>query len=184
MAPFAYLFVSCVHMLEKKGCIMPVASTSPNKHIVPTHLNLPDQVLTLWSCSLTARQLLLVLVGSGLAGDLWQTLHLLAPLALAGQVLRGLLALLPLLVALFVAWYRFHGRYLEGWAIVLARYWLRPRCFVWRSLRAMPDATPRARLQRAETAVRRTTVVPAMPIHRTRTEFVRPSPQSRREGVV
>ena len=163
---------------------MPVSSASPNKHIVPTHLSLPDQVLTLWSFNLTARQLLLVLVGSGLAGDLWQSLHLLAPLALAGQGLRGLLALPPLIVALFVAWYRLHGRYLEGWAIVLARYWLRPRCFVWRSLRATPDATQRARLQRAETAVNRPSVVSAMPTHRVRTAFVRPGFQSRREGVV
>ena len=163
---------------------MPVASASPNKHIVPTHLNLPDQVLTLWSFNLTARQLLLVLVGSGLAGDLWQSLHLLAPLALAGQVLRGLLAVFPLLVALFVAWYRYHGRYLEGWTIVLVRYWLRPRCFVWRSLRATPDATPSARLRSADTAVRRITVVPAMPTYRTPKESVPPGLRRRREGVV
>ena len=41
---------------------------TPRKHIVPTHLNLPDQVLTLWSFSLTARQLLLLLVGGGIGG--------------------------------------------------------------------------------------------------------------------
>ena len=158
------------------------ASASPNKHIVPTHLNLPDQVLTLWSFNLTARQLLLVLVGSGLAGDLWQSLHLLAPLALAGQVLRGLLAVFPLLVALFVAWYRFHGRYLEGWAIVLARYWLRPHCYVWHSLRTTPDATQRARLLRAQTAVSRT-VVSETPTQRDRPAGVRSGLRRRREGM-
>jgi len=43
----------------------------PRRHIVPTHLNLPDQVLMLWSFSLTARQLLLLLVGAGIGGTLW-----------------------------------------------------------------------------------------------------------------
>ena len=54
---------------------------APRKHTVPTHLNLPDQVLTLWSFTLTARQLLLVLVGGGTqrrplarAGRVWVTL--------------------------------------------------------------------------------------------------------------
>ncbi len=47
---------------------------TPRKHIVPTHLNLPDQVVTLWSFSLSARQFLLLLVGAGLGGTLWQHL--------------------------------------------------------------------------------------------------------------
>src|SRR6266566_2135747 len=47
---------------------------TPKKHTVPTHLQMPDQVLTLWSFSLTARQLLLLLVGVGIGGTIWQHL--------------------------------------------------------------------------------------------------------------
>ena len=50
---------------------------APRKHIVPTHLQMPDQVLTLWSFSLTARQLLLLLVGGGIGGTIWQHLTVL-----------------------------------------------------------------------------------------------------------
>src|SRR6266566_5630948 len=50
---------------------------TPRKHIVPTHLNVPDQVLTLWSLSLSARQLLLLLVGAGIGGTVWQHLAVL-----------------------------------------------------------------------------------------------------------
>jgi hypothetical protein len=108
---------------------------APRKHTVPTHLNLPDQVLTLWSFTLTARQLLLLLVGGGLAGDGWHELAVLGRFALLGQGVRLLCALVPVLLALLVACYRYAGRYLEVWCIVLVRYWLRPRRYVWRSMR-------------------------------------------------
>jgi hypothetical protein len=108
----------------------------PRRHIVPTHLNLPDQVLTLWSFSLTARQLLLLLVGAGLGGMLWQQLAVLGHSSVAGKVLRFVLALLPFLLALFIACYQYAGRYLEVWCIVLLRYRLRPTCYLWRSIRA------------------------------------------------
>ena len=103
---------------------------------MPTHLNLPDQVLTLWSFSLTARQLLLFLVGAGLGGTLWQHLAVLGHSGVAGEVLRFVLALLPFLCALFVACYQYAGRYLEVWCVVLLRYRLRPTCYLWRSIRA------------------------------------------------
>jgi len=67
---------------------------TPRKHIVPTHLNVPDAVLTLWSFSLTARQLLLLL-----------------------------------------ACYQYAGRSLEVWTILLLRYALRPKRYVWRTIR-------------------------------------------------
>ena len=114
---------------------MPSPFPAPRKHTVPTHLNLPDQVLTLWSFTLTARQLLLLLVGGGLADDCWHELAVFGQVAVVGQGVRLLCALVPLLVALVVAYYRYAGRYLEVWCIVLVRYWLRPRCYVWRSLR-------------------------------------------------
>jgi PrgI family protein len=120
-------------------------SSSPStsrKHTVPTHLNLPDQVLTLWSFSLTARQLLLLLVGAGIGGDLWHALAFLGHETVAGQGVRVLLALIPVVLALVVAWYRPAGRYLEVWCLVLLRYQLRPRRFVWRTLRACQPHLP------------------------------------------
>src|SRR5579864_6221730 len=108
---------------------------TPRKHIVPTHLNLPDQVLTLWSFSLSARQLLLLLVGGGIGGTLWQHLTVLGHDAVPGEILRLLLSLAPFLLALFIAWYQHAGRYLEIWMVVLVRYRLRPKRYLWRSIR-------------------------------------------------
>jgi hypothetical protein len=108
---------------------------TPRKHIVPTHLNLPDQVLTLWSFSLSARQLLLLLVGAGIGGTVWQHLAVLGHHALAGQALRLLLALIPFLLITMLACYQHAGRYLEVWMIVLVRYHLRPKRYLWHSIR-------------------------------------------------
>ena len=108
---------------------------TPKKHIVPTHLNLPDQVLTLWSFSLSARQLLLLLVGAGLGGTVWQHLAALGHHALLGQALRLLMALVLFLLLAVLACYQYAGRYLEVWFIVLLRYHLRPKRYLWRSIR-------------------------------------------------
>lgn len=108
---------------------------TPRKHIVPTHMNLPDQVLTVWSLSLSARQLLLLLVGCGLGGTIWQHLVVLGHEGIPGDILRFLLSLPPFLLALLLAWYQYAGRYLEVWLIVLVRYQLRPKRYLWRSIR-------------------------------------------------
>jgi hypothetical protein len=108
----------------------------PRKHIVPTHLQMPDQVLTLWSFSLTARQLLLLLVGGGIGGTFWQHLTVLGHYAVAGEILRLLLSLPPFLLTLFIAWYQHAGRYLEIWMVVLVRYRVRPKRYLWRSIRS------------------------------------------------
>src|SRR5947209_1595190 len=108
---------------------------TPRKHIVPTHLNLPDQVLTLWAFSLSARQLLLLLVGAGIGGTVWQHLAVFGHLALAGQALRLLVALVPFLLITLLACYHYAGRYLEVCLIVFARYQLRPKRYLWRSIR-------------------------------------------------
>src|SRR5205809_7422891 len=79
---------------------------TPRKHTVPTHLQMPDQVLTLGSFSLTARQLLLLLVGGGIGGTLWQLLTVLSHYAVAGEILRLLLSLPPSVLALFLAGYK------------------------------------------------------------------------------
>jgi hypothetical protein len=107
----------------------------PRKHTVPTHLQMPDQVLTLWSFSLTARQLLLLLVGGGIGGTIWQHLALFAHDAVPGGIVRLLLSLPPFLLALFIAWYQHADRYLEIWIVVLVRYRLRPKRYLWRSIR-------------------------------------------------
>ena len=108
----------------------------PRKHIVPTHLQMPDQVLTLWSFSLTARQLLLLLVGGGIGGTLWQHLALFGHYAVPGEIVRFLLSLPPFLLALFMAWYRYAGLYIEVWFVVLVRYRQRPKRYLWRSIRS------------------------------------------------
>ena len=113
-----------------------VTISTSRKHIVPTHLNLPDQVLTVWSFSLSARQLLLLLVGGGIGGTVWQRLAALAHFLIAGQVLRGLLALVPFLLVCLLACYQYAGRYLEVWLLVLLRSHLRPKRYLWRSIRA------------------------------------------------
>ena len=99
---------------------------TPRKHIVPTHLQMPDQVLTLWSFSLSARQLLLLLVGCGLGGTVWQHLAVLGHEGMPGEVLRLLLSLPPFMLSFLLAWYQYAGRYLEVWLVVLVRYRLRP----------------------------------------------------------
>ena len=76
------------------------AVRAPRKHTVPTHLQMPDQVLTLWSFSLTARQLLLLLVGGGIGGTIWQHLSLFGHSAFPGEIVRLLLSLTPFLLAL------------------------------------------------------------------------------------
>lgn len=108
---------------------------TPRKHIVPTHLNVPDQVLTLWSFSLTARQLLLLLVGGGIGGTIWQHLALFGHFAVPGEIVRLLLSLPLFLLTLFIAWYQHAGRYLEVWFVVIVRYQLRPKRYLWRSIR-------------------------------------------------
>ena len=108
---------------------------TPRKHIVPTHLNIPDQVLSVWSLSLSARQLLLLLVGAGIGGTIFQHLLILGHYGTSGEALRLLLSLPPFLLALLVAWYQYAGRYLEVWLVVLVRYRLRPKRYLWRSIR-------------------------------------------------
>jgi hypothetical protein len=109
---------------------------TPRKHIVPTHLNLPDQVLTVWSLSLSARQLLLLLVGGGIGGTVWQHLASIGYHTLAGQVVRFLLACVPFLLVLVLACYQYAERHLEVWLIVLVRYHLHTKRYLWRSIRA------------------------------------------------
>jgi hypothetical protein len=100
-------------------------------HKVPTHMSLPDKVVF----GLTARQLLLLLVGCSLGYNLWLHLSALVSLALPGQVLRIVLVLVPAGLAAALALISVADRPLEVWLIVLVHYWQRPRIYLWHSLR-------------------------------------------------
>jgi PrgI family protein len=100
-------------------------------HKVPTHMSLPDRVVF----GLTARQLLLLLIGCSLGYNLWLHLGVLEALALPGPLLRIALALVPAVCAATLALISVSDRPLEVWFLVLVRYWQRPRIYVWRSLR-------------------------------------------------
>lgn len=103
-------------------------------HVVPTHLRTPETVVSIGSVSLSARQFFLLLLGSALSYNLWLHLAFLVSVP-AGIVPRLGCALVPFLIALAFAFLRFAGRTLDLWFLVLARYWQRPRRFVWRSVR-------------------------------------------------
>ena len=94
-------------------------------------MSLPDKVVF----GLTARQLLLLLIGCSLGYNLWLHLGALESLALPGQVLRIVLALVPAGIAAALALISVADRPLEIWLLVLVRYWQRPRIYLWRSLR-------------------------------------------------
>ena len=100
-------------------------------HKVPTHMSLPDKVVF----GLTARQLLLLLIGCSLGYNLWLHLGALEALALIGQVLRIGIALIPTAIAAILALISVADRPLEVWLLVLVRYWQRPQVYVWHSLR-------------------------------------------------
>ena len=103
----------------------------PTTHKVPTHISLPDKVVF----GLTARQLLLLLIGCSLGYNLWLHLGVFVAFALPGQVLRIGLALVPAGIAVALAFITVADRPLEVWLLVLVRYWQRPQVYLWRSLR-------------------------------------------------
>lgn len=109
-------------------------------HVVPTHLRTPETVLSFGSVSLSARQVLLLLLGSALSYNLWLHLAFLAHVP-AGLAPRLGCALLPALISLALAFVRLAGRTLDLWLLVLVRFWQRPKRFVWRSV-CFQEAVP------------------------------------------
>lgn len=106
----------------------------PKTHVVPTHLRTPETVLTLGGVSLSARQFLLLLLGTALGYDLWLHLAILARVP-AGQLVRLALAFIPFAASCILAFLRLAGRELSAWLLVLVRFGNRPRRLVWRSIR-------------------------------------------------
>jgi hypothetical protein len=94
-------------------------------------MSLPDKVVF----GLTARQLLLLLIGCSLGYNLWLHLGAFEVFALPGQVLRIAITLIPAGVAAALALISVADRPLEVWLLVLVRYWQRPNVYLWRSLR-------------------------------------------------
>jgi hypothetical protein len=100
-------------------------------HKVPTHMSMPDKVVF----GLTARQLLILLIGCSASYDLWLQLHALNPYTAIGLMVRVGIALLPAVAATALALISVAGRPLEVWSLVLFRYWQQPQTYVWRSVR-------------------------------------------------
>jgi hypothetical protein len=95
---------------------------------------MPETLITLAGVSLSVRQFLLVLVGIALSYRVFLALSILVLLP-GGQLLRALLAALPLCVAFAFAFITLAACSLDAWCVVVLRYILRPRRFVWRSVR-------------------------------------------------
>jgi hypothetical protein len=118
-------------------------------HKVPTHMSMPDKVVF----GLTARQLLILLIGCSASYDLWLQLHALNPYTALGLMVRVGIAVLPAVAATALALISVAGRPLEAWSLVLFRYWQRPQTYVWRSVRTRQQGA-RART-RSGTTTRR-----------------------------
>ena len=103
-----------------------IPPTHRRTHLVPTHIRTPETLLTIAGISLSVRQFLLVLVGISLSYRIWLMLSLLELLP-GGQFLRGVLTVLPLVVALAFAFISLAGRTLDIWCVVAIRFALRQR---------------------------------------------------------
>ncbi len=116
-------------------------------HKVPTHMSIPDKVVF----GLTARQLLILLIGCSASYDLWLQLHALGPYTALGLIARVGVAVVPAAVTTALALISVAGRPLGAWSLVLFRYWQQPQTYVWRSIRTRQPG------ERARTDSRTTT---------------------------
>ncbi len=107
----------------------------PPRHQIPTHLSVPDKILSFWGFGLTVRQLLILLFGWSGVANAWVRLGWLGASGAPGVALHIAVAATPAIIALFVAFKQIAGRPLEVWLMVLLRYWGQPRVCVWRSVR-------------------------------------------------
>ena len=110
------------------------AGVTRRTHLVPTRLKTPQQVLTVAGISLSAPQFLLLLVGIALSYRVWLALGGLAVWTV-GLAARWILAGVPALLALILAFVRLADRDVALWCVVVVRFVVRPHLFVWRSIR-------------------------------------------------
>jgi PrgI family protein len=117
---------------------------------VPIHMNMPDKVVF----GLTARQLLILLIGCSAGYDLYLQLHVLSVYVVAGMIVRIAIASIPVVIALVLALLSIEGRPLEIWLFVLIRYWQHPQLYVWRSLRQSVETQVEGRHPHLEASMR------------------------------
>jgi len=92
---------------------------------------MPDRMIF----GLTPRQLLITLIGCSIGYDIWLHLSVLLAYGVVGLIARLICSLVPAGLALSLALITVAGRPLEVWALVVLRYQLQPKVYVWRSLR-------------------------------------------------
>lgn len=115
--------------------------TALTRYQIPTHLNVPDKILSAWGVGITVRQLLILLIAWSAVANTW--VRLAAPLAMLGipgGVLHFAAAAIPGIILLVVAFKQVAGRPLEVWMLILLRYWLQPKVYLWRTVRVTPQA--------------------------------------------
>ena len=105
-------------------------------HKVPTHMSMTDKIVF----GLTARQLLIVLIGCAVSYDVWLHLHMLSAYGSTGMIARIVPSLVPAALALVLALVNVADRPLEQWLFVWLRYQLQPKTYVWRSIRRITRA--------------------------------------------
>jgi len=114
------------------------------RYQIPTHLNVPDKILSAWGFGITVRQMLVLLIAWSAVANTWvRTAAVLAMLGTPGAVLHFVATAIPGFILLVVAFKQVAGRYLEVWLLVLLRYWLQPKVYLWRPVRVAAEAVPR-----------------------------------------
>src|SRR5579875_193278 len=112
----------------------------PRRYTLPTHLGITDTVLTVGERGLSARQLLIVLVGGSSSYDLWLHLRSLDTwLQPGGLIVHWLPVLLLATLSLVLAFGQIAGQSLDRWALVLLSYLCAPRLYLWRTLCTAPN---------------------------------------------
>lgn len=114
-----------------------MADNDIKRYQIPTHLKTEDK-LTIGFFTFTLRQLAVLLLGGGLAVEVWHRFPVAALALLLGEVLANWLkegsVLLLVLATLALALVKRRGRTLESWFMLWLRYRMLPRCYRWRRL--------------------------------------------------
>jgi hypothetical protein len=101
-------------------------------------LDLPDIAITWGGVDVSVRQLGFLIGGALVALNVWFALDILGQSSVLLLGVRGLLAAIPLGIALAFGWIKIQGRPLEHRLLAIWTYRKRPQIYVWRSLRDVP----------------------------------------------
>ena len=114
----------------------------PQVITLPTHLKVQDTLFRIGQVKVTARQFVLLLAGGSLIYTLWvRTAWLETALAAVGTGVHWSLLVACCVVLLALAFGSIAERPLDIWLLLLLAYWLRPRVYIWSSLRREPGFT-------------------------------------------